>query len=237
MLKLTSSIARNENKRCSWSLDIPGRKGDFQCGVIINFGRGAGVPLCPSHRSAFAESALSDGGGDFIDLTCKTFKSDGHGGGEFVSQGDEMRRKIKDLEYKISRMQGESNRASVSSEHTIKSLQSENGHLTQQVETLRAGLASSSRVYLIKCGDQVKIGRSGNPRKRLAQIRGGNACLMESTLDPLDAQLIYEMAGHAAEETELHRRFRAYRTTGEWFRIEGELANYIHSLNIATSIE
>ena len=224
----TAPASKSGTKRCSWAMDRPGSKGDFQCGLIIPFSSNVGVPLCPTHWTAFVSSALVSHRGE-----AQGESRDIEAG--FVTQRDEAQRENRDLTYRISRLQGERARATAASDAAIKALRAENNRLLERTNILRAGLASSSKVYLITCGDQVKIGRSGDPKKRLAQIQGGNACLMESTLNPAEARLIYEMPGHATEETELHRRFRAYRTTGEWFRIEGELADYIRGLGVMVS--
>lgn len=207
MVEATPSPAEREKKRCSWIMDRPGSKGDFQCGLMVSLDSNTGVPLCSVHLQAFFEASKR-------------------------TMPDPSRDKIARLKSRISKLE-----ASLSlreSEHSdaIKRLLAQNKLLVGEVYKVSARLTDSSRVYLIRCGDRVKIGRSGNPRKRLEQIRRGDACLMDTTLDPADSQLIYEMPGHAKEETALHQRFKAYRTAGEWFRIEGELKEYIATLDI-----
>ncbi len=70
-------------------------------------------------------------------------------------------------------------------------------------------------VYIIACGDCVKIGISNNPEKRLETLITGMSDLprivatreFASRKDALDV------------ETDMHRWFGRSRTRGEWFRI------------------
>lgn len=75
-------------------------------------------------------------------------------------------------------------------------------------------------VYLIRCGDYIKIGKAVVPQKRLAALQAAN---------PLTLELLHVLTdgdGHELE-IELHRRFAAHRHRGEWFRIEGTLAEWV----------
>jgi len=206
MVKSTASPAEREKKRCSWIMDRPGSKGDFQCGLMVTLAGDTGVPLCEVHLDAFIDASKR-------------------------SRPDPLRDQIARLKDRVSSL--ESALSTRESEHgsAVKLLLSQNKLLSGEVNKVSARLTDSSRVYLIKCGDRVKIGRSGNPRKRLEEIRRGAGCLMDATLNPAESQLIYEMPGHAKEEAALHQRFKAYRTAGEWFRIEGELMEYIATLD------
>ena len=76
----------------------------------------------------------------------------------------------------------------------------------------------STKTYLIRSGDYCKIGKAVNVRKRLAELQCGN---------PLPLDLIHAH-GHDCEK-ELHERFAPMREKGEWFRIEGDLANYLRA--------
>lgn len=70
------------------------------------------------------------------------------------------------------------------------------------------------RVYLI--GSQVnalvKIGRSTNVQRRLADIQ---------RMSPVELDVLWLTVGNADLETRLHRAFRARRTHGEWFNFAG----------------
>jgi excisionase family DNA binding protein len=78
-------------------------------------------------------------------------------------------------------------------------------------------------VYFIRRGDFVKIGKAGNVEKRLRALQAANP-------EPLELlATVYDDNGHALER-ELHRKFAALRTTGEWFRLESELAEFIREL-------
>lgn len=206
MVKSTALTAECEKKRCSWIMDRPGSKGDFQCGLMIPLDSNAGVPLCGVHLAAFIDASKR-------------------------SMPDPSRDKITRLKSRISDLESALSLREAAHSAAIKLLLDQNKLLAGEVHKVSARLTGSSRVYLIRCGNRVKIGRSGNPRKRLEQIRRGDGCLMDATLNPAESQLIYETPGHAKEETALHQRFKAYRTAGEWFRIEGELKEYIATLD------
>lgn len=76
------------------------------------------------------------------------------------------------------------------------------------------------RVYFMQNGRRrvVKIGYSGDHIERLGSLQAAS---------PDRLRLIATIPGSPAVEAELHKRFRAYRVTGEWFRLEGELAEYV----------
>ncbi|MEV4424029.1 GIY-YIG nuclease family protein [Streptomyces sp. NPDC049602] len=57
----------------------------------------------------------------------------------------------------------------------------------------------------------VKIGRSVDPKRRLAQIQ---------LMSPVPLELLAVHVGDHAVETYLHRRFASLRTHGEWFAFE-----------------
>lgn len=78
-------------------------------------------------------------------------------------------------------------------------------------------------VYFILNEDNgtIKIGYSSNPGKRLASLRVGNSS---------DLRIIGRVVGGAEIEAQFHRRFGSLRVSREWFRYEGELAEYIATL-------
>lgn len=75
-------------------------------------------------------------------------------------------------------------------------------------------------VYFVKNGarDRVKIGFSEGHQKRIASLQGASA-------DRL--MLIGTVSGTRKTEIRMHKRFRAYRERGEWFRVEGALATFL----------
>lgn len=75
-------------------------------------------------------------------------------------------------------------------------------------------------VYFIKCGEFVKIGRSEDPSGRLRQLRIGN---------PLDLTLLHTVPGDVFTEAEFHGKFSKYHHRFEWFRLEGELWEWIEA--------
>ena len=81
-------------------------------------------------------------------------------------------------------------------------------------------------IYFIVCreANAVKIGVTKNdPWKRLGN--GQTHC-------PLRLELRGLVPGSFAEERELLERFASYRIHGEWFRLEGELADHVANLSI-----
>jgi hypothetical protein len=77
---------------------------------------------------------------------------------------------------------------------------------------------NGSVVYVIQCGDMVKIGYSRNVGQRLAQIRTSN---------PGAVRLVATLPGGAAEEKALHQRFAEFRSNGEWFHRRGAMRRWI----------
>ena len=78
-------------------------------------------------------------------------------------------------------------------------------------------------VYFFQKGRRqiVKIGYSGDHAERMGSLQ-------QATPDRL--RLIATLPGSRSVEAELHRRFRQYKVTGEWFRLEGELAEFVTGL-------
>lgn len=70
-------------------------------------------------------------------------------------------------------------------------------------------LWSINMIYLIACGDFVKIGVSSRPWDRLAEFQ---------TANPLPLTMLAVGPGDYGFETELHRQFGEYRGVGEWFQ-------------------
>lgn len=77
-------------------------------------------------------------------------------------------------------------------------------------------------VYFIGSGSAIKIGRSVNPRKRLASLQTAHHDKLE---------LLAVMPGDTHTEANLHLMFAAYRLNGEWFRDCEEIRNYISEIN------
>ena len=78
----------------------------------------------------------------------------------------------------------------------------------------------TTSVYIIQCGEHVKIGVAKDPLKRLAEINTGTPVM--ATLfgrREFDGRLIaYNV------ESQLHRKFCHARANGEWFAILPEVA-------------
>jgi hypothetical protein len=73
-------------------------------------------------------------------------------------------------------------------------------------------------VYFIQAGNLVKIGFSGSVAVRMHQLQTASS----ETLS-----LVKAIEGDHALERDLHRRFGHLRSHREWFRSEGDLADFI----------
>ncbi len=77
-------------------------------------------------------------------------------------------------------------------------------------------------IYFIECQGHVKIGFARNVAKRIADLQ--TAC-------PFPLKLLAKIAGNLWEERDYHARFEIHRRQGEWFILDGSLAQYIASLS------
>jgi hypothetical protein len=73
-------------------------------------------------------------------------------------------------------------------------------------------------VYLIAAGEMVKIGFSADLGARFAALQ---------TTSPVKLELLASIPGTYATERDLHVRFATQRSHGEWFKREGDLAEWI----------
>lgn len=78
-------------------------------------------------------------------------------------------------------------------------------------------------VYFAQCGKDgpIKIGVSGHPLARVADIQGGN---------PETVTLLATIVGSALDERRIHRQFESTRIRGEWFAASPELIAFIAAL-------
>jgi hypothetical protein len=81
--------------------------------------------------------------------------------------------------------------------------------------------------YAILCGSHVKIGKSKNVAKRLAQLQ---------TATPLPPQLLSVVHGDCEKNVHRHLECRGVkRTNGEWFEYNDETASILTSLGFSIS--
>lgn len=81
-------------------------------------------------------------------------------------------------------------------------------------------------VYFIRCAKTklVKIGFTESyPTARLRQLQTGSGGKLH---------LIAFITARASKERELHRQFVGQHERGEWFRLEGEFADWLRELDI-----
>jgi len=82
----------------------------------------------------------------------------------------------------------------------------------------------SGFIYAIGNGDLVKIGWSIDPNRRLAALQTGS---------PESLVLLGVVAGTRQAERDAHLKLGAWRVRGEWFKIEGDVAGFVGSLEAA----
>ena len=74
-------------------------------------------------------------------------------------------------------------------------------------------MANRSFVYVMRCGNALKIGVSCNPKKRIGDLSVGNPT--EITIEAL--LFVFGKRQAFATERRMHRKFRDSRLRGEWF--------------------
>ncbi|MGY3393474.1 hypothetical protein ACVWW6_006065 [Bradyrhizobium sp. USDA 3311] len=77
-------------------------------------------------------------------------------------------------------------------------------------------------IYVIKAGENVKIGFSKDVQQRQRQLQ---------TFFPFQLELLLSMPGSALTERQLHRRFKCSRVTGEWFRLTPDIEAFVQEKN------
>lgn len=91
-------------------------------------------------------------------------------------------------------------------------------NLAPRVDYLDTQPQKDRKVYFIRAGDAVKIGIASDPHDRLAKLQTAHHQKLE---------LIFVTKGGRAHERTLHKRFKPYALTGEWFRYDGKLRAYL----------
>lgn len=76
----------------------------------------------------------------------------------------------------------------------------------------------ANKTYIIRCGPFVKIGMAVDVETRFRTLLASN---------PFDLEMVAVLPGGRAVERSLHLRFATLRHRDEWFREEGELAEWI----------
>lgn len=66
-------------------------------------------------------------------------------------------------------------------------------------------------VYFIKCLDKIKIGYTTDVERRMKQLKIGNGEKLE---------LIYKMQCERYTENVLHKKYKNFHITGEWYQAE-----------------
>ena len=78
-------------------------------------------------------------------------------------------------------------------------------------------------VYFIAREGHVKIGWSQDVDRRLSELQIGSATALS---------LRGTFPGKLSDESRMHERFSEFRESGEWFRLEGELAEFVRNLAV-----
>lgn len=78
---------------------------------------------------------------------------------------------------------------------------------------------TTSGVYVVQgVPGYVKIGRAANIRDRMLTLQGAS---------PVPLRLVAILSADPDDEAAFHERFANLRELGEWFRLEGELAEFL----------
>lgn len=103
--------------------------------------------------------------------------------------------------------------------------------IRQAVDIIRTS-EHSGVVYFWELVGQglVKIGTSRHVKTRTAQFLTGRGCTFPPNCDPSRGHLIGTVPGDRDLESHLHRAYRRYRVTGEWFQLSDEVADGIADL-------
>lgn len=73
-------------------------------------------------------------------------------------------------------------------------------------------------VYFLKAENRVKIGFAANPSKRIASIQ---------TSSPFKLDVVLIIDGNFSTEQSVHKTFKEYRLTGEWFEFVDPIKKFI----------
>lgn len=75
-------------------------------------------------------------------------------------------------------------------------------------------------IYFVRCGRFVKIGVTGDLPTRFKYL---------SLASPEKPELLLSVMGKMTIEREYHERFAHLRSNREWFRLEGELVDFLRT--------
>lgn len=95
-------------------------------------------------------------------------------------------------------------------------------------DPVRRPMSKTGTIYFVRAAESVKIGFTRNIERRFSQLR--------SAL-PVEPQLLFTMPGTPVGERALHRRFRASRFNGEWFRYEAAIAAFVEKNIVRTGCQ
>lgn len=83
--------------------------------------------------------------------------------------------------------------------------------------SFRAWESNKPLVYFMECKGFVKIGKANHPEGRLEALQTGN---------PFEISILLTID---ADEKQMHKMFASCHHSGEWFRREGALNNFLKS--------
>jgi hypothetical protein len=96
------------------------------------------------------------------------------------------------------------------------------------VQPARKVRSARGFVYVIKAGENVKIGFSKDVEQRQRQLQ---------TFFPFALELLLSMRGSVLTERQLHHRFKCSRVTGEWFRLTPDIEAFVRENNVRTGCQ
>ncbi|MEN6538746.1 MAG: GIY-YIG nuclease family protein, partial [Mizugakiibacter sp.] len=103
-------------------------------------------------------------------------------------------------------------------ESALRSFRLELDELKAQAKARAEPLPREDLVYVIRCDYKVKIGYTRNLAQRLHSLR---------TANPRPIALIVSFPGTRSDEKRLHQKFGDLRFSGEWFRLQKPIKEWL----------
>ncbi len=85
------------------------------------------------------------------------------------------------------------------------------------------GDTEGERVYFVRFGNKIKIGRAKDVKARLRSLQA---------MSPVPLKLLWSQPGGARIELQYHHKFKDCRAHGEWFEIRGGLRDFLSNLGV-----
>lgn len=81
-------------------------------------------------------------------------------------------------------------------------------------------------IYIVRVGLYVKIGTTGNLRRRIRELELRRGCRFPDDIEDVPVELVGTLWGGEDCERALHQAFADLHVVGEWFRYEGRMVDW-----------